>query len=151
MVLVLCEAMHKFHNARKSPYGNAVSHDIGFAMKKYRNIVGWGAIVVSALAFLPLPLPALPPMLSAGMLRAVPAIGTILMLLSPMLLFAAGIGLVRGWDGGRKLFLAWAVIGALAAFGGWAYQPVRAMVDLVVIAGSMAVVLGRDWRRLLPR
>ena len=110
MVLVLCEAMHKFHDARKSPYGNAVSHDIGFAMKKYRNIVGWGAIVVSALAFLPLPLPALPPMLSAGMLRAVPAIGTILMLLSPMLLFAAGIGLVRGWDGGRKLFVIWAAI-----------------------------------------
>jgi len=119
-------------------------------MKQYRIIVGWGAIVVAALAFLPLPLPLLPPMLSAQMLLLVPTLGPVLMLLSPMLLFAAGIGLVKGWDGGRKLFLVWAVIGGLAAVGGWSYQPVRAMVDLTVMAGGLVVVLWGDWRRLLP-
>lgn len=119
-------------------------------MEQYRIMVGWGAIAVAALAFLPLPLPLLPPMLSAGMLMLVPVIGPVLMLLSPMLLFAAGIGLVKGWDGGRKLFLAWAVIGIFAALGGWAYQPVRAMVDLAVIGGCLVVVLWGDWRRLLP-
>jgi len=119
-------------------------------MEQYRIMVGWAAIVVAALAFLPLPLPLLPPMLSARMLLAVPTIGPVLMLLSPMLLFAAGIGLVRGWDGGRKLFLVWALIGGLAALGGWAYQPVRAVVDLALIAGCLVVVLWGDWRRLLP-
>jgi len=119
-------------------------------MEQYRIMVGWAAIVVAALAFLPLPLPLLPPMLSARMLLAVPTIGPVLMLLSPMLLFAAGIGLVRGWDGGRKLFLVWALIGSLAAVAGLLYDPVRAMVDLAVIAGCLAVVLWGDWRRLLP-
>ena len=152
MVLVLCEVMHKFHDGRKSPFGNAVSRDIGFAMQKYREYVGWGAIIVSALSFLNLPfLPALPPMLSAGMLMAVPALGAVLMMLVPMLLFAAGIGLIKGWDGGRQLFVIWALIGALAAFSGLSYIPVAAALDLVLIGVSLVIVLWGDWRRLLPK
>jgi len=120
-------------------------------MEKYRQTIGWGAIVVSALKFLPIPLPVLPPMLSSSMLLLLPGVGPVLMVLAPMLLFAAGIGLVRGWDGGRKLFLVWAVIGGLAAFGGWQYNPVASVVDLVVIAGCLVVLLWGDWRRLLPR
>jgi len=120
-------------------------------MKQYRHIVGWGAIIVAALNFLPLPLPALPPMLTASMLLQLPGLGPVLMMLSPMLLFAAGIGLVKGWDGGRKLFVAWAVIGGLSALAAFGYDPVAATVDLAVIAGSLAVVLWGDWRRLLPR
>mgnify|MGYP003662503186 CR=1 FL=1 len=120
-------------------------------MEKYRHIIGWGAIAVAALSFLPVPLPALPPMLTASMMMLVPGLGPILMMLSPMLLFAAGIGLVKGWDGGRKLFTVWAVIGGLSALAGLQYAPVEAVVDLVVIGVSLAVVLWRDWRRLLPR
>ena len=120
-------------------------------MKLYRPYVGWGAIVVAALYFLPLPLPALPPMLSAATFLLLPAIGPVLLMLSPMLLFAAGIGLVKGWDGGRQLFVIWAVIGGLAALAGLQYAPVEAAVDLVVIGGSLLVVLWGDWRRLLPR
>jgi len=116
-------------------------------MEQVRITIGWGAIVVAALAFLPLPLPALPPMLSAGMLMLVPVIGPVLMLLSPMLLIAAGIGLVNGC---RKLFLVWAVIGGLAAVAGLPYDPVRSMVDLAVIGGCLVVLLWGDWRKLLP-
>ncbi len=120
-------------------------------MEQYRHIVGWGAIAVAALNFLPLPLPALPPMLTAPMMMLLPGLGPVLMMLSPMLLFAAGIGLVKGWDGGRKLFVAWAVVSGLSAVAGLDYAPVEAMVDLVVIGVSLAVVLWGDWRRLLPR
>ena len=102
-------------------------------MKNFRAYIGWGAIIVSALNFLSLPLPALPPMLSSEMVLLLPGLGSVLMMLSPMLLFAAGIGLVRGWDGGRKLFLVWAVIGGAAALGGWPYSPTRSAVDLAVI------------------
>mgnify|MGYP003647176867 CR=1 FL=1 len=120
-------------------------------MNQYRIYVGWGAIAVAALNFLPLSfLPALPPMLSASMFLLLPAIGPILMMISPMLLFAAGIGLVKGWDGGRKLFVVWAVIGGLAAIAGLSYIPLAATVDLAVIAACLAVVLWGDWRRLLP-
>tara|TARA_R110001606_G_scaffold223389_1_gene371357 strand:- start:4082 stop:4447 length:366 start_codon:yes stop_codon:yes gene_type:complete len=120
-------------------------------MEKYRHIIGWGAIVVAALNFIPLPLPALPPMLTAEMVLLLPGLGPVLLMLAPMLLFAAGIGLVKGWDGGRKLFVAWAVIGGLSAVAGLDYAPVEAMVDLVVIGVSLAVVLWGDWRRLLPQ
>jgi hypothetical protein len=120
-------------------------------MEKYRQYIGWGAIVVAALKFLPIPLPVLPPMLSSSMLLLLPGVGPVLMMLAPMLLFAAGIGLVRGWDGGRKLFLVWAVIGGLAALGGWQYSPVASVVDLAVIATCLVVLLWGDWRRLLPR
>ncbi|AMO72326.1 hypothetical protein [Sphingorhabdus sp. M41] len=120
-------------------------------MEKYRHIIGWGAIVVAALNFLPLPLPALPPMLTGSMLLLLPGLGPILMMLSPMLLFAAGIGLVKGWDGGRKLFVVWSVIGGLSALAGLEYDLVRAVVDLAVIGASLTVVLWGDWRRLLPR
>ena len=120
-------------------------------MEKYRQYIGWGAIVVAALKFLPIPLPVLPPMLSSSMLLLLPGVGPVLMMLAPMLLFAAGIGLVRGWDGGRKLFLVWAVIGGLAALGGWQYNLVASVVDLVVIAGCLVVLLWGDWRTLLPR
>jgi hypothetical protein len=119
-------------------------------MEQYRHIIGWGAIVVAALNFLPLPLPALPPMLTASMVLLLPGLGPVLMMLSPMLLFAAGIGLVKGWDGGRKLFVVWAVIGGLGALAALEYELVRAVVDLAVIGGSLAVVLWGDWRRLLP-
>ena len=119
-------------------------------MNQYRIYVGWGAIAVAALNFLPLPLPALPPMLSSAMFLLLPGLGPVLTLLSPMLLFAAGIGLVRGWDGGRKLFVVWAVIGGLAAIAGLSYIPLAATVDLAVIAACLAVVLWGDWRRLLP-
>jgi len=119
-------------------------------MDKYRITIGWGAIIVAALAFLPLPLPALPPMLSASMVLLLPGLGPVLMMLSPMLLFAAGIGLVNGWDGGRKLFVIWSVIGGLAAVAGLPYDPVRSMVDLAVIGGCLVVLLWGDWRRLLP-
>jgi hypothetical protein len=130
---------------------NPASRDIGLPMKKYREYIGWGAIVVAALSFIPVPLPALPPMLSAPMLMLLPGVGPVLMLLVPMLLFAAGIGLVRGWDGGRKLFVVWAVIGGLAAIAGLTYIPMAAAVDLAVIAVSLVVVLWGDWRRLLPK
>jgi len=120
-------------------------------MTKYREYIGWGAIIVAALSFLNLPfLPALPPMLSAPMLKAVPGVGPVLMMLVPMLLFAAGIGLVRGWDGGRKLFLVWAVIGGLTALAGLQYIAMPAVVDLVVIGMCLIIVLWGDWRRLLP-
>ena len=97
-------------------------------MKQYRETIGWGAIVVAALNFIPVPLPTLP----------------------PMLLFAAGIGLVKGWDGGRKLFVIWAAISGLAALAGLQYDPVGPAVDLAVIGACLAVVLWGDWRRLLP-
>ena len=121
-------------------------------MKQYREYIGWGAIVIAALNFLPLSfLPALPPMLSASMFLLLPAIGPILMMISPMLLFAAGIGLVKGWDGGRKRFVIWAAISGLAAFAGLQYDPVGPAVDLAVIGACLAVVLWGDWRRLLPQ
>lgn len=120
-------------------------------MEKYRAFIGWGAIIVSALKFIPLPLPALPPMLSSPMFMLLPGIGPVLMLLAPMLLFAAGIGLVKGWDGGRKLFLVWAVIGGLAALAGLQYSAVESAVDLTVIGVCLVVVLWGDWRQLLPR
>ncbi|MEQ8741692.1 hypothetical protein [Parasphingorhabdus sp.] len=119
-------------------------------MKQYRHYVGWGAIIVAALNFLPIPLPALPPMLTAPMMMLLPGIGPVLMMLSPMLLFAAGIGLARGWDGGRKLFLAWSIIGGLSALAGLQYIPMTAAIDLTVIGACLLVVLWGDWRRLLP-
>ena len=119
-------------------------------MKQYRPYVGWGAIIVAALNFLPLPLPPLPPMLSSAMLMLLPGIGPVLMMLAPMLLFAAGIGLVRGWDGGRKLFLAWSIIGGLSALAGLQYFPMTAAIDLTIIGLCLLVVLWGDWRRLLP-
>lgn len=119
-------------------------------MKQYRHYVGWGAIIVAALNFLPLPLPLLPPMLSSAMLMLLPGIGPVLMMLAPMLLFAAGIGLVRGWDGGRKLFLAWSIIGGLSALAGLQYFPMTAAIDLTIIGLCLLVVLWGDWRRLLP-
>lgn len=130
---------------------NPASHDIAGTMEKYRHLIGWGAIAVAALHFIPLPLPPLPPMLSSAMFLALPAIGPVLMMLSPMLLFAAGIGLVKGWDGGRQLFVIWSVVGGLAALGGYQFDPMRSTIDLVVIAVALAVVLWGDWRRLLPR
>lgn len=120
-------------------------------MKQYREYIGWGAIVVAALTFVPLPLPTLPPMRSASMFLLLPAIGPILMMASPMLLFAAGIGLVKGWDGGRKLFVVWAAIAGLAALAALQYDPVEPAIDLAVIGACLAVVLWGDWRRLLPR
>ena len=119
-------------------------------MKQYRHYVGWGAIIVAALNFLPLPLPPLPPMRSSAMLMLLPGIGPVLMMLAPMLLFAAGIGLVRGWDGGRKLFLAWSIIGGLSALAGLQYFPMTAAIDLTIIGLCLLVVLWGDWRRLLP-
>ena len=86
-------------------------------MEKYRHIIGWGAIVVAALNFIPLPLPALPPMLTAEMVLLLPGLGPVLLMLAPMLLFAAGIGLVKGWDGGRKLFVIWAGVGGCRRAG----------------------------------
>ncbi|WP_373489580.1 hypothetical protein [Parasphingorhabdus sp.] len=121
------------------------------SMEHYRRYIGWGAIIVAALNFLPLPLPALPPMLSASMALLLPGLGGVLMMLSPMLLFAAGIGLVKTWDGGRKLFVIWSVIGGLSALAGLQYMPLAAAVDLVVIAVCLLVVLWGDWRRLLPQ
>jgi uncharacterized membrane protein len=120
-------------------------------MKQYREYIGWGAIVVAALTFIPLPLPTLPPMRSSSMFLLLPAIGPILMMASPMLLFAAGIGLVKGWDGGRKLFVVWAAIAGLAALAALQYDPVEPVIDLAVIGACLAVVLWGDWRRLLPR
>ena len=120
-------------------------------MEKYRQTVGWGAIIVSALHFIPIPLPSLPPMLSSPMFLLLPGIGPVLMMLAPMLLFAAGIGLVRGWEGGKKLFLVWAAIGGLAALGGFAYSPVESAVDLVVIGGCLVVIFWQDGRRWLWR
>ncbi len=119
-------------------------------MEQVRITIGWGAIVVAALDFLALPLPALPPMLSASMVLLLPGLGPVLMMLSPMLLFAAGIGLVKGWDGGRKLFVIWSVIGGLAALGGLPYDALASVVDLVTIGACLVVVLWGDWRKLLP-
>lgn len=119
-------------------------------IRKFRQYIGWGAIVVSALTFIPIPLPALPPLLSSAMVMLLPGVGPVLMMLVPMLLFAAGIGLVKEWDGGRKLFLIWAVIGGLSALAGLQYIPAAATVDLAVIGACVVVVLWGDWRRLLP-
>ena len=131
---------------------NPARRDIAGPMDKYRHIVGWGAIIVAALYFIPLSLPALPPMLSSSaILMLLPGIGPVLMMLAPMLLFAAGIGLVRGWDGGRKLFLAWSIIGGLSALAGLQYFPMTAAIDLTIIGLCLLVVLWGDWRRLLPR
>ncbi|MEO9601445.1 hypothetical protein [Parasphingorhabdus sp.] len=130
---------------------NATSHDIVEAMKQYRDTIGWGAIIVAALHFLPIPiLPALPPMLSSSMFLLLPGLGPVLMMIAPMLLFAAGIGLVKGWDGGRKLFVIWAALSGLAAIGGFQYSPSDSIVDLAVIAACLVVVLWGDWRQLLP-
>ena len=66
-------------------------------MERFREYVGWGAIILSALYFIPVPLPVLPPMLTASVPVAGPRVfGQILLMLYPMLLFAAGIGLVKG-------------------------------------------------------
>ena len=119
-------------------------------MEKYRIYIGWGAIVVAALSFIPVPLPALPPMLSSPMFLLLPGVGGVLLMLVPMLLFAAGIGLVKGWDGGRKLFVIWAAIAGLAALAGLQYGAGESMLDLAVIGACLAVVLWGDWRRLLP-
>jgi len=115
-------------------------------MEKYREYIGWGAIVLAALAFLPIPLPALPPMLSSSTLMLIPGVGAVLLTLYPMLLFAAGIGLVKGWHGGRQLFAAWSAIAIPAALAGFQYNYVFSIVDLVVIAGCILVLFWGDWR-----
>ncbi|MFK7842670.1 MAG: hypothetical protein AB8B54_10430 [Sphingorhabdus sp.] len=127
-----------------------VNRDIGSTMEKYRDTIGWGAIIIAALSFLPIPLPALPPMLSSSMFMLLPGLGSVMMMIVPMLLFAAGIGLVKGWDGGRKLFVIWAALSGLAALGGFQYSPNDSIVDLVIIAACLVVVLWGDWRQLLP-
>ncbi len=120
-------------------------------MEKYRIYIGWGAIIVAALNFIPIPLPALPPMLSSSMFLLLPGVGPVLLMLVPMLLFAAGIGLVKGWDGGRKLFVIWGAIAGLAALAGLQYSAAEPVVDLAVIGACLVVVLWGDWRQLLPR
>lgn len=115
-------------------------------MDKYRQYVGWGAIIVSALYFIPVPLPLLPPMLTASGLLLVPALGQVLLMLYPMLLFAAGIGLVKGWDGGKKLFAIWCIFAVPAAIASFQFNHVFAALDLAVIAASLLVIFWKDIR-----
>lgn len=117
-------------------------------MNKYREYVGWGAIILAAVSFLPVPLPSLPPMLTAGALMLVPGLGKILLMLYPMLLFAAGIGIVKGWDGGKKLFGVWSMFAIPAALASLQYNYVFAAVDLVVIIGCLVVIFWNDWRKI---
>ena len=117
-------------------------------MDRYREYVGWGAIILSALYFIPVPLPILPPMLTAGSLMLVPALGQILLMLYPMLLFAAGIGLVKGWDGGKKLFAVWCLLAVPAAIASFKFDHISAAIDLLVIAGCLAVIFWDDRRKL---
>lgn len=116
-------------------------------MNKYREYVGWGAIIMAALSFLPIPLPALPPMLTSTALMQVPGLGKILLMLYPMVLFAAGIGIVKGWDGGKKLFAVWSMFAIPAAISSFKFNYVFAAVDLTVIAGCLVVIFWNDWRK----
>lgn len=116
-------------------------------MNKYREYVGWGAIILAALNFLPIPLPSLPPMLTAGALMMVPGLGKILLMLYPMLLFAAGIGIVKGWNRGKKLFGVWSMFAIPAAIASFKYNYVLAAVDLAVIVGCLIVIFWNDWRQ----
>jgi hypothetical protein len=116
-------------------------------MNKYREYVGWGAIILAALNFLPIPLPSLPPMLTAGALMMVPGLGKILLMLYPMLLFAAGIGIVKGWDGGKKLFGVWSMFAIPAAIASFQFNYVFAAVDLAVIVGCLVIIFWNDLRK----
>ena len=117
-------------------------------MEKYREFIGWGSIALAALDFLPLPLPDLPPMLSSGLFMQTPMLGGVLLMLFPMLLFAAGIGLVKGWDGGKKLFAVWSLLAGGAALANIYYNPVYAVVDLMVLGACLVIVFWNDMRRL---
>lgn len=66
-------------------------------------------------------------------------------MLYPMLLFAAGIGLVKGWEGGKKLFGVWSMFAIPAAVAGFKYNYVFATVDLFIITGCLIVVF---WQNL---
>lgn len=117
-------------------------------MNKYREYIGWGAIILAALNFLPVPLPSLPPMLTAGALMLVPGLGKILLMLYPMLLFAAGIGIVKGWDGGKKLFGLWSLFAIAAAIASFKYNYIFAAIDLAVITSCLIVIFWNDWRKM---
>ena len=116
-------------------------------MEKYRNYIGWGAIALAALRFLPLPLPLLPPMLSSGQFMQMPLLGGVLLMLFPMLLFAAGICLVKGMDAGKNLFAIWAGFGGLAAMMNLQYNPVEAAVDLTMLGTCLVVLYWGAWKR----
>lgn len=116
-------------------------------MEKYRTAVGWGAVGMAALTFLPIPLPDLPPMLNAPMLLTLPLLGKILLIIHPMLLFAAGIGLIKGWDGGKKLFALWSALAIAAALVGWQYNYIFAGADLLVIFVALGIVYWGAWRK----
>ena len=103
---------------------------------------------MAALNFLPVPLPSLPPMLTAGALMLVPGLGKILLMLYPMLLFAAGIGLVKGWDGGKKLFGVWSIFAVPTAIASFKFSQIFAAVDLAVIAGCLIVIFWNDGRKM---
>ncbi len=114
-------------------------------MEKYRTWIGWGAIGHAALSFLPIPLPMLPPSQWIGMAFLVPGIGMAVLTLLPMLLFAAGIGLIKGWGGGKKLFAIWAAIAGAGALAGLQYDPQSSMIDLALLGACLGIVFWGDW------
>ncbi len=116
-------------------------------MDKYREYVGWGSIAHAALSFLPIPIPVLPPSQWVALTQMIPGIGYVALMLMPMLLFAAGIGLVKGWDGGKKLFGIWALIASLSAAAGLQGDPGAAGLDLAIIGGASAIVFWGIWKR----
>ncbi|WP_211051286.1 hypothetical protein [Parasphingorhabdus halotolerans] len=116
-------------------------------MPKYRIWIGWGAIAHASLSFLPLPIPIPPPSQWLNLAGLAPQLSMVVLNLLPMLLFASGIGLIKGLDGGRKLFAVWAIIAGAGAFVSLQTNPVWAVVDLAVLGACLAVVFWREWRR----
>ena len=116
-------------------------------MEKLRIWIGWGAIGHAALSFLPTPLPPLPPASWTLLALQIPVIGMLLMMAVPMLLFAAGIGLVKGMNGGRILFAIWAGIAGAGTLVALSYGLSTAMIDLVIIGSALAVVWWGFWKK----
>lgn len=117
-------------------------------MTKCRIWIGWAAIAHAAITFLPLPLPILPPSQWMGLAYSIPVIGMALLTLLPMLLFAAGIGLVKQWDGGRKLFAIWAAIIGAGALSSLSYDLTSALIDLAIVTICLVILFWSDWRKI---
>lgn len=90
----------------------------------------------------------LPPSQWVGLAFLLPGIGMAALTLLPMLLFAAGIGLVKEWDGGKKLFAIWAAIAGAGALFGLSNDMQGAIIDLVILGLCLIVIFWNDWRRI---
>lgn len=114
-------------------------------MEKYHGWIAWAAIAHASLTFLQIRLPL--PSHWDELAHFLPAIKGILLTIMPMLLFAAGIGIIKQWEGGRPLFALWAAIAGVGALIGLQYDPIFSTLDLAILGGSVALLYWRPRRR----